>query len=160
VDGITFKRTERECLHNTNLRESGSSRGIIYDWQVHLNGEHIATWCQEKRRSYGLADAEGVPLGYANRRVLARCKGDFHRLVVANFDRIPTKEQLAERSRERCAREKAEEARVTYEQRRARLLRQSEAMFRVLKDFRLVIGDRAEEIIGKVERIRKGPKRV
>lgn len=49
---LKFKRVERDCPHNKSLRQSGETRGIIYDFDVYEDGVHIATESVLQRMKY------------------------------------------------------------------------------------------------------------
>lgn len=59
---IEFVRIERDCISNKKRHEEGgaAARGIIYDFDVIIDGEHRATWQRETVGvGYRLLDANG-----------------------------------------------------------------------------------------------------
>jgi hypothetical protein len=99
---IKFVRVERDCPHNKDLRAGGDVRGIIYDFEVQIDGETRAKMerCYTGK-GYYVQDTDGRPVApdVPHRRVGRKVdsKADFLNVVGELLDAglIPTLAQLA-----------------------------------------------------------------
>lgn len=103
---VEFVRVERDCPRNSETRAAGATRGIIYDYNVLIGGEHRATMCSEASlgRGYRLYDADHRPIVAPNRTWATHLgetvekKADFEPIVSEYLavGRIPTLAQMAD----------------------------------------------------------------
>lgn len=118
-----FERVLRECGHNKELTGKGITRGLLYDFKVILDGQHVAWWYQYSPNGrtdtmgfrYWLKDKTwgNISNGLSNRHghpVAARNREEFERVLIANLHRIPTDEQLADRKLDQERKEEKKKA--------------------------------------------------
>jgi hypothetical protein len=98
-----IERVERICAANTLRRERAKKagqpvRGLIYDYRVMREGEHIATWRPYAGGGYHLFDLAGRPVRYGekggsahHRTVFARKIASFIDVVHRYGDNIPSR---------------------------------------------------------------------
>lgn len=103
---IEFERIERACPYNTSLRAKGDSRGILYDFNVMVDGEHRAI-IRRKAYSvgYDLKDADNRPIhdvyqnGDRSRGAMTlSSQATFRPIIIEmlNNGRIPTLAAMAD----------------------------------------------------------------
>ena len=63
---VTFKKVERDCLYNEELRALGATRGFIFDHEVMIGEERVAVFLSRGSRTRGFILAD------ANRQVIIR----------------------------------------------------------------------------------------
>ena len=124
---IEFQRIERDCPHNKRLREGSATYGLIYDFNVVINGEHRATF----KKIYGgvgynLLDTGGNSIKEhdSNRySMLARNQREFLPIItnLVEAGRIPTLQQMAEAKAE-AERKKAQVAMIRAERERVQMM--------------------------------------
>jgi len=99
---ILFVKTFRDCPYNHKRREAGARTGFIYDYEIHDNGQHVATFSKwgSDCRKYALVDLSGERIPSECYHItFAYTKADFLPEYVAakTAGRIPTIDQIAER---------------------------------------------------------------
>jgi len=137
---IKFVRVERDCPRNKSLRAAGDNVGIIYDFDVLIDGEKRAQMRRDIHgRGYQVYDADGRPVGkgrYDGADVGS--KAEFLNVASALLDAglIPTLAQMAEK-RAAEARAKAEAVAAKKEEQRQHAIRHhATALYDALKEIR------------------------
>ncbi len=106
---IEFNRIERDSDWNKKLRAEGDTRGIIYDWNVLIDGEHRVTFARNiyhsgyelhaaTHRAYYEAIKEKD--GYSS-SVEVKSKAKFEETIsrLLEAGRIPTLQQITDKRR-------------------------------------------------------------
>ena len=121
---ITFKKVERKCPHNTEYRQRGEKRGIIYDYEIWENGEKKGCFQARLPREYYLIDNGQYHVKVKDRinSVKAPNKESFDRVYRDFKKHIPSPQQIAEREAKKQREKEAEEE----QQRQANIRRQIE----------------------------------
>lgn len=121
---VTFRRRERDCGKNKDLRERGEALGIIYDYDVMVGDEIVACFQRygvNGGGSYELVDRLGRPLVRPDRltrlHIGEECRSKDEFFGVLKTVHIPTAEECAayekqeQRARVLEARQQEREAR-------------------------------------------------
>lgn len=104
---ITFKRVIRDCPHNQNLQANGETKGLIYDFNVMIGGEHRAIMKRNYRgNGYNVYDPDHQSIKVADDHRSAypvRDQSQFEHVInmLWSKDRIPSLAQLEEARAER-----------------------------------------------------------
>lgn len=159
---VEFKRVLSDCQHNENLVKLGRTHGLLYDYNVIINGELRGCFhARGYKRGYDLLDAEGVLVRapwfnakgvrrvdaeYNWRHVGADTKEDFIVEIESEFDYIPTAAQLAERAAKAKAEAEAKE-KAEAEARRIRQIKEAGPdLLNALKPFANLLSDHHERL--------------
>jgi hypothetical protein len=98
---IKFVRVERDCRHNKGLRTARSNRGIIYDYDVIIHGEHRARMRSSFERGYHVQDADDraidPPMMRHSTGRAVNSKSEFLTVIseLLAAGKIPTMEEMA-----------------------------------------------------------------
>ena len=109
---VTFKKVERVCPKNREIKEKGEKRGIIYDYEIWENGVKKGVFWKCWSRGYEFKDNGGDKIKVKGRYILADSQKNFESVYKDYKRYIPTAEQIAEREakkqREREANEESQ----------------------------------------------------
>lgn len=140
---IKFVRVERDCPHNKNLRRDGEARGLIYDFDVMIDGEKRAEMHRAfTGKGYTVQDADGrpvdPPVSYYQTGRQVGSKSEFLTIVTELLDagKIPTLSDMAAK-REAEAEKRAARRRERLDQSRLSIISANGlALYNALAAFR------------------------
>ena len=135
---IKFKKVRRDCPYNTQIETRGQKKGIIYDYQIFIDGEFRGTWMKRgaSQRAYMLVDSIGERVNSAPSSsriqcdVVARDQGRFEYLVNRHVNQLPPPATDAERK----ARKELQEIEEAAETERKSRLRRINALSPLMYD--------------------------
>lgn len=137
---ITFERIIRDCPHNQNLQRDGITKGLIYDFNVMIGGEHRATMKRNFRGTgYNVYDPDHQPIKMVDNHRDAypvRSQAEFERDInlLWSKDRIPSLAQLEEARAERQRKKEEREAEEAERDRLWRIKKAGPDLFKALEE--------------------------
>ena len=133
----TFRKKERSCVHNDEIRKKGEKRGIIYDYEILEDGKPIAVFSASFGRGYILEDLAGDKIKNLKINGLTNCievdsQKEFESTIVRWRHLVPSEADLAARKAEEDERRRLQAIRDKEQQRVSRIRNQAEAMYHLL----------------------------
>lgn len=153
---IKFVRVERDCPHNSRLRATGQSRGIVYDFDFLIDGVRRGSFHANGAgwRGYVMRNAaDGAITDDSSswRGIEVGSQAGFRVTVLKHLALIPTTAQIEEIYAEQRAKEIRDEAERLALERFSRMCDQVEVMYRLICSEANHLGKAASEIIAAIE---------